>query len=56
MKVILGVGLVYEVIETLNDYMLFDSPEERHLITRLEEALGNRPGLHLLRDGPGGSV
>ncbi len=50
-RVIICAGLIVEVIETLDNYMLFDSPEERRLITLLEEALRNRGGLEGLRDG-----
>jgi hypothetical protein len=52
-RVIMDVGLIQEAIDALDDYQLFDSPEERRLIAQLEEALYSRPSLIGLRDGPG---
>ncbi len=44
-RVIMDVGLIQQAIDALDDYQLFDTPEERRLITQLEEVLYSRPGL-----------
>jgi hypothetical protein len=48
-RVIMDVALIQQAIDALDGYQLFDSPEERRLITQLEEVLYSRPGLFRLR-------